>query len=94
MGASCTGCFQRMRGAGRRRLAACKLLGWSSVPVHVVPLDDLVLGEWTENAVRKDLLPSEKVAIGKALEPRERDEAENTGGIGGAWIKPDYHGPR
>jgi hypothetical protein len=31
--------------AGRRRLEAAKLLGWRSVPVHVVDLENVVEGE-------------------------------------------------
>jgi ParB family chromosome partitioning protein len=56
--------------AGQRRLEACKLLGWSDVPVHVVDLDRLVAGEYAENTVREDFTPSEAVAIGAALKPR------------------------
>lgn len=62
--------------AGRRRLAACKALKWDRVPVHVVALDNVVLGEHDENVIRKDFTISEKVAIGRALEPREREEAK------------------
>jgi len=49
--------------AGARRLAACKCLGWSSVPVTRVDIDAIVRGEWAENAMRKDLSPSERWAI-------------------------------
>lgn len=62
--------------AGQRRLEACRKLGWAEVPVHVVPLDDLVRGEHDENAVRKDFLPSEMVAIAQALAPKEREAAK------------------
>ena len=49
--------------AGARRLAACKRLGWSSVPVTCVDIDAIVRGEWAENAMRKDLSPSERWAV-------------------------------
>jgi ParB family chromosome partitioning protein len=49
--------------AGTRRLAACKLLGWSRVPVTVVPIANIVRGELSENVFRKDFLPSEIDAI-------------------------------
>ncbi len=36
--------------AGERRLAACKRLGWKSVPVTFVDLKEVVRGEFAENA--------------------------------------------
>lgn len=62
--------------AGERRLAACKSLGWKSVPVTRVDLDDIVRGEFAENAFRKNFLPSEVEAIGRALEPHEKAAAK------------------
>ena len=61
--------------AGERRILAARLLGWDTIPVRVVDLADVVRGEWAENANRKDFTPSEAVAIGRALEPAERDAA-------------------
>lgn len=55
--------------AGERRLSACKLLGWSEVPVSIVDLTEIARGEFAENAIRKDFLPSEMVAIKRTLEP-------------------------
>src|ERR1700704_3796037 len=49
--------------AGQRRLEACRLLGWSDVPVTVVDLLQAARGEAHENFVRKDMLPSEIVAL-------------------------------
>lgn len=60
--------------AGFRRLEACKQLGWTHIPVHVVPLKDLLKGEFHENAVRKDFTCSEVVAIKRALEPQLKAE--------------------
>jgi N6-adenosine-specific RNA methylase IME4 len=62
--------------AGRRRLEACRRLGLTRVPVHVVPLKDIHLGEFVENVIRQDFLPSEMVAIQRALEPAERAAAK------------------
>jgi ParB family transcriptional regulator, chromosome partitioning protein len=62
--------------AGERRLAACKLLGWKSVPVTYVNLKEVVRGEFAENAYRKDFLPSEIEAIRRALEPYEKEAAK------------------
>jgi ParB-like chromosome segregation protein Spo0J len=62
--------------AGARRIAACKQLGWTEVPVRVVNLDEVVKGEYAENAHRKDFLPSEIDAIRRALEPEEKVAAK------------------
>jgi N6-adenosine-specific RNA methylase IME4/ParB-like chromosome segregation protein Spo0J len=58
--------------AGERRLEAWALSIFRTepIPVHVVPLKDIVSGEWAENdpALRKDFTPSEGVAIKQAIE--------------------------
>jgi N6-adenosine-specific RNA methylase IME4 len=56
--------------AGERRLAAVKLLGWADIPITIVDLDEIVRGEFAENAIRKDFLPSEIEAIRQALAPK------------------------
>jgi ParB/RepB/Spo0J family partition protein len=61
--------------AGERRLEACKLLGWTSVPVHEVDIDCIARGELAENTYRKDFTPSEMVAIAQTVEQRERELA-------------------
>jgi len=66
--------------AGQRRLKACESLGWGSVPVHVVPLDDIVRGEFDENTVREDFLPSEMDAIRKKFQEREQAAAKDRQG--------------
>jgi N6-adenosine-specific RNA methylase IME4 len=66
--------------AGARRLRACKSLGWTEVPVTIVPLDKIVRGEFAENIYREDFLPSEAVAIKRALEPVERALAKKRQG--------------
>ncbi len=55
--------------AGERRLVACIKLGWTSVPVNVVDIAEIVRGEFAENAARKDFLPSEVDAIRRAMGP-------------------------
>lgn len=62
--------------AGARRLAACKRLGWVDVPVHVVPLAEIVRGECQENTARKDFLPTEWVAIAEAVKPLLEEAAK------------------
>jgi ParB family chromosome partitioning protein len=62
--------------AGVRRLEACKKLGWTDIPVHVVNLEDIRRGQVDENVVRKDFTPSEIAAIYEALAPGEKAEAE------------------
>jgi ParB/RepB/Spo0J family partition protein len=61
--------------AGARRLKACRQLGWSSVPVHVVDIDAIARGELAENEHRKNFTPSELVAIAETVEQRERELA-------------------
>jgi len=63
--------------AGARRLEACKRLGWKEIPARIVNLHDMALrAEFDENVVRLDFLPSEAVALKRALEPIERQSAE------------------
>lgn len=73
--------------AGGRRLKAVKSLKWRGVPVQVVStLSDATLAlvaERDENICRKELLPSEKVALGKELEKRFRPEAKKAQVEGG-----------
>jgi len=67
--------------AGQRRLEACRQLGWTEIPVTMVDLYQAARGEAHENFVRKDLLPSEIVALKRAIEPLERRAArERQGG--------------
>jgi ParB-like chromosome segregation protein Spo0J len=44
--------------AGQRRLEAAKLLKWKTVPVTVVDIEAVTLGEFAENACRKDFTAS------------------------------------
>ena len=62
--------------AGERRIRAAQMLGWKEIPSRVVDLDAVARGEHDENALRKDFTPSEAVAIGRALEPMEREAAK------------------
>lgn len=72
--------------AGERRLAACKSLGWETVPARVVKtLDDATAAlkaERDENTCRKDFTPSEAVALGERLEEIYREEAEKNAEAG------------
>lgn len=61
--------------AGERRLNACQQLGWHQIPVTIVDLAEIVLGEFAENADRKDFLPSEIEAIRRAMAPAEKEAA-------------------
>lgn len=66
--------------AGQRRLEACRLLGWTEIPVTKVDVLQAARGEAHENFIRKDLLPSEIVALKRAIEPLERREARERQG--------------
>jgi N6-adenosine-specific RNA methylase IME4 len=61
--------------AGQRRLEACKSLGWSKIPVTIIDLKDILRGQTDENTLRKDLTPSEAVAIAMVIEPEVKKEA-------------------
>jgi N6-adenosine-specific RNA methylase IME4 len=62
--------------AGARRLHAFKQLGRDKIPVTVVDLEKIVLGEYAENSERKDFTILEAVEIKRALEPLERAAAK------------------
>lgn len=69
--------------AGQRRIEAFKKLGHEDIPATVVNLNDIVIGEFHENAVRKGFTSREKIAIKEAIEPIERQRAkERQGGKG------------
>jgi ParB family chromosome partitioning protein len=73
--------------AGTRRLAGCRALGWSDVPVTVVDLAEIARGEFAENSERKNFLPSEINAIRRALEPIEKAAAKERMSDGGKGAK-------
>jgi ParB-like chromosome segregation protein Spo0J len=75
--------------AGKRRLAACKKLGWRSVPVTFVDLKEVIRGEFAENAYRKDFLPSEIDAIRRALLPLEKAAAKERQRFHGSTANPE-----
>ena len=66
--------------AGQRRMEACRQLGWAEVPVTIVDLLQAARGEAHENFVRKDLLPSEIIALKRAIEQLERRSARERQG--------------
>jgi ParB family chromosome partitioning protein len=54
---------------GARRLEACQLhLNWEKIPAVIVDIDSVLAGEYSENEFRKSFTPSERSAIGAALE--------------------------
>ena len=80
--------------AGERRLNAFKKLGKTEIPAHVVGLGSnlAVEAEHDENVVRRPFLPSEVVAIQRALRPtmQERRSRQAQGGKkGGRGRKGD-----
>lgn len=54
--------------AGARRLAAAQAMGWQEIPVRVIDLSSMLQAEHDENVLREPFLPTEAVAIGRALE--------------------------
>jgi site-specific DNA-methyltransferase (adenine-specific) len=65
--------------AGQRRLEACKRLGWEEIPATVLSVSDPVclLAEADENEVRRNLTPSEQVAVARFYSEQDRQEAED-----------------
>src|SRR5277367_4803501 len=78
--------------AGQRRLEACRLLGWSDIPINAIDLYQAARGEAHENFVRKDLLPTEIVALKRAIEPLERREARQRQGARADLALPNTMG--
>lgn len=74
---------------GQRRLEAAKQLGWEEIPARVLDVGSLLLGEWSENEYRKELTPSEKVEIGKAVEDWLEDRHGSNGHINKTPEKPE-----
>jgi N6-adenosine-specific RNA methylase IME4 len=68
--------------AGERRLRAWSRSKYRDhpIPVHIVDLDQIARGEWSENFQRKDFTPSEIVALKRALEPKLKEEAQQRQG--------------
>lgn len=66
--------------AGRRRLAAVTALGWTEVPTQIAAnLDDIyaaLRAERDENTCRKELAPTESVALAESLKPFEEKAAK------------------
>ena len=79
--------------AGERRLEAVKILGWTEVAVNVAEnlqeATALLQAERDENTCRKDLSPSETVALGKRLEEVFRPAAEERQGTRTDLMEPD-----
>ncbi len=69
--------------AGNRRLEACKMLHWKTIPATVVDLDLIARGELSENVHRLDLLPSEKMALSELVEEHELEQAKERQKKGG-----------
>lgn len=54
--------------AGFRRLKAFQELKYKEIPITKINIENSIKGEFDENSVRKDFIPSESVAIWEALE--------------------------
>jgi DNA modification methylase len=72
---------------GERRLRAVRdVLKRKTIIARIVDVSSIVAGEWTENEVRKDFSPSERVAIAKAIEkamPERRGKSQKFDGLKG-----------
>ena len=54
--------------AGKRRILACKNLGWTKIPINPVKIPLPQAGELHENGARKNFTGSEIVAISEYIE--------------------------
>jgi len=54
--------------AGYRRLLAYKEIDEKEIPVTIIDIENILQGEYDENAIRKNFTPSEAVAIWEAME--------------------------
>lgn len=62
---------------GYRRLRACRdILKWESLPCTIFEMKSVIAGEYAENEFRKQFTPTERAAIGKAI---EKEEAKKRG---------------
>lgn len=66
--------------AGHRRIEACRALGKVAIPVivaeDIADAVDLLRAERDENTCRKQMLPSELIALGRQIEEAERPKAK------------------
>ena len=68
--------------AGARRIRAFKELGRDKIPVTVVDIEKIALGEYAENVERKDFTYAEAVKIWRAvrsIEEKAAKERQRTG---------------
>lgn len=78
---------------GARRLEACEMLKWDRIPCVVLELDSILAGEYAENEFRKQFTPSERAAIGKAIEEElgnrhgQRTDLRPKGRESGPWVE-------
>lgn len=74
---------------GERRLRAVRdVLKRKTIIARIVDVSSIVAGEWTENEIRKDFSPSERVSIAKAIEKamperRGKGKGQNVDGLKG-----------
>lgn len=59
---------------GERRLRAFERLGRSEIPARFVDVDQLVMGEFAENTLRKDFTVSERMAILRTIDRKPRGD--------------------
>ena len=62
---------------GARRLAGCKLLGWTEIPPRIIKVDSVLAAEFDENEFREAFTVSERIQI---LEDLRKQHAITHGG--------------
>lgn len=73
---------------GHRRLLACQQLGYETIEASVIDIQALTVAEHAENEIRKDFTPSERVAIGLAVEAElGKRQGQRTDLAGGGLVE-------
>jgi hypothetical protein len=68
--------------AGQRRIMAVRSLGWTEIPVRVIDLGAVVVGEHDENEMRKSFTVLERQAIADAV---RQELGDRNGARSGDW---------
>ena len=70
------------------------MLGWKTIPATIIDLDDILRGQFAENAHRKNFTLGQSVAIAEALEAYERKAAKQRQGRAGLARSEKFSGLR
>ncbi len=72
---------------GQRRLMAINSLKWETIPCSILDIESIVIGEHTENEMRKDFTMTERDAIRREI---EKHIIVKKGGAGGGTARSSH----